>query len=178
VRPFKCCNSERTLLDTHIYMNLFVCFGTLSPSPKFACTFRFTWYMPAGTQLIVMFCIRIEACVNYVNIFMNNSTEQPFLEADSRSAIKIFLPFHGTQKFTTVFERAVHRALLWATWMQSKSLHFFSWWSILILSSKLRLCLFSILFLSEIPTEVFNEFYPFHACYLNHQSYHPWFYYL
>jgi hypothetical protein len=58
--------------------------------------FKFTLYMAAGTYLIVEFCVRIEACVKYLNIFMNNSTEQPFLGADNRLAIKTFSAFHGT----------------------------------------------------------------------------------
>jgi hypothetical protein len=57
-----------------------------------------------------------------------------------------FLAFYGNRRYITVFARARHWSLSWATWIQSTCYHLISVRSILILSSHLRLGRLSGLF--------------------------------
>ena len=53
--------------------------------------------------------------------------------------VKKFPAFYGTRMFITAVTRAHHLSLSWAISIQSIPPHLTSWWSILILSSQLRL---------------------------------------
>jgi hypothetical protein len=53
--------------------------------------------------------------------------------------LKKFSAFYGTRRFITVFTRALHWSLSWARAIQSTPSHPISLWSILILSTYLRL---------------------------------------
>ena len=57
--------------------------------------------------------------------------------------VKLLSAFYGSRKFIPAFTSARHLSLSWASSIQSISLHPTSWRSILILSSHLRLGLFS-----------------------------------
>ena len=65
--------------------------------------------------------------------------------------VKKFPAFYGTRIFFTAIISARHLALSWARSIQFMLPHLTSWWYILILSSQLRLCLPSGLFLSGFP---------------------------
>jgi hypothetical protein len=69
-----------------------------------------------------------------------------------------FPAFHGTRMFITEFTTALHLSLSWARPIQSTSPHTTSPRSILILSTHLRLGLYSGLFPSSFPT---NNLYAF-----------------
>jgi hypothetical protein len=64
--------------------------------------------------------------------------------------LRNFEEFYGTQRFITVFTRALHRSLSWARYIQSIAPHPISLRSILILSIHLRLGLPSVLFPSGL----------------------------
>ena len=66
--------------------------------------------------------------------------------------VKKFPAFHGTWKFITALTSFRQLSLSWASSIQSKTPHPTYWRSILILSSRLRLCLPSGLFPSGFPT--------------------------
>jgi hypothetical protein len=65
--------------------------------------------------------------------------------------LKNFPAFHGTRRFITVFTRALHWSLSWATPIQSTPIHRISPRSILILFTHLSLCLPNFLFRSIFP---------------------------
>jgi hypothetical protein len=78
-----------------------------------------------------------------------------------------------------VFTRALHWSLSWATWIQSISPHPISLRYILILSSHLRLCLFSCLF-HGFPNKILYAFsfppfvlhaLPMSSPWVNHSNY-------
>jgi hypothetical protein len=77
--------------------------------------------------------------------------------------------FYGTQRFITVFTRAIHWSLSWPRSIQFLQLHSIPLRSILILSIHQRLGLPSGLFPSGFPTNILDVFffYPFvlHALY-------------
>jgi hypothetical protein len=73
-----------------------------------------------------------------------------------------------------VFTRALHWSLSRARLIQSLTSHPTSLRSILILSSHLRLVLYSSLFPSGLPTKILYEFPSPHACYVPCQSHPPW----
>jgi hypothetical protein len=66
--------------------------------------------------------------------------------------LKNFQAFCRTRRFNTVFTRALHWSLSWATSIQSTPPHLISLRTILILSTYLRLSLPSGLFPSVFPT--------------------------
>jgi hypothetical protein len=66
--------------------------------------------------------------------------------------------FYGTRRFITMFTRARRWSLCWARWIQFRTSHIISLWSILILSSYLHLGLTYILFPSGFPTKILCEF--------------------
>jgi hypothetical protein len=79
--------------------------------------------------------------------------------------LKNFLAFYGTQRFITLFTRALHRSLSWARSIQSIPSHPISLRSSLILSTHLCLYLPSGLFPSGFPTYILYAFLfsPFRA---------------
>jgi hypothetical protein len=107
----KRCNSDRKRLWTHIYVNLFWLFWYMESIPEVCLHISDLFHICLPVHIVKLY-VRIEAYVKYMIIFMNNSTEQLFLETDSRLAIKMFPAFHGTRRFTTVYTRAVHQTLL------------------------------------------------------------------
>jgi hypothetical protein len=86
--------------------------------------------------------------------WLTNSIQlSPCWEATSRSDA-YFTAFHGTQRFITVFTRALHWSISWARSIQSIPRYPISLRSILILSPYLRLRVPSGLFLSGSPTKI------------------------
>ena len=67
--------------------------------------------------------------------------------------VKQFPAFHGTRRFITVLTSVCHLSLSWARPIQSIYPHPTSWRSILILTTHLRLGLYSGLFPSGFPTK-------------------------
>ena len=67
--------------------------------------------------------------------------------------VKKFPVLYCTRRFLTSFTNVRHLSLSWANSIQSTPSHLTSWWSILILSSHLRLGLPSSLFPSGFPTK-------------------------
>ena len=67
--------------------------------------------------------------------------------------VKKFLVFYGNRSFITAFASARHLSLSWARSIQSISPNHTFWRSILILSSRLRLGLRSVLFASGFPAK-------------------------
>jgi hypothetical protein len=84
--------------------------------------------------------------------------------------LKNFPQFYGTQRINTVFTRALHWSLSWASSIQSIPSHPISRRSILILSTYLCLGLPNGLFLSGFPTYILYAclFSPIHATCLAH----------
>jgi hypothetical protein len=72
--------------------------------------------------------------------------------------LKNFPIFCGTRKFITVFTRACHWSLFWAILIQSIPPHSISLWSILILSTHLRLRLPSGIVPPGFPTNIYYAF--------------------
>jgi hypothetical protein len=71
-----------------------------------------------------------------------------------------------TQRFITVFSRALHRSLSWARWIQFKPPKTISLRSTLILSSRLRLVLPSGLYSFEFPPKFNMHFSSAYSCYM------------
>jgi hypothetical protein len=69
-----------------------------------------------------------------------------------------FQAFYGTRRFITVFTRDFHSSLSWARSIQSISSHPIYLWSILILSTHLRLGLPNGLLPSGCPTNILYAF--------------------
>jgi hypothetical protein len=82
----------------------------------------------------------------------------PSWEADSYLVGQKLIFFYGTRMFITVFTRARHCPLSWATWIQSTRSHVIYLRTISILSSHPRLVLQSDLFPSVLPTTKFYAF--------------------
>jgi hypothetical protein len=72
--------------------------------------------------------------------------------------LKNFPAFYGTQRFNTVFTRALHWSLSWAVSILSTPSHPISRRSILMLSTHLRLDLPSGLFTYGFPTNILYAF--------------------
>jgi hypothetical protein len=72
--------------------------------------------------------------------------------------LKNFPAFYGTQRFVTVFTRALHWSLSWARSIHSVPPHYVSLRFILILSTHLRLGLPGSLFPSGFPTIILYTF--------------------
>jgi hypothetical protein len=68
-----------------------------------------------------------------------------------RYSVKKFPAFYGTRRFIIAFTSARHLSLSWATAIQSMPPHTAFWSSILILSSNLRLDLWSLSITSSPP---------------------------
>jgi hypothetical protein len=79
--------------------------------------------------------------------------------------LKDFPVFYRTQRFYTMFARALHWSLSWARLIQSIPLHRISARSILILSTHLRVGLPNGLFHSDFATNIIHVFLfsPIHA---------------
>ena len=82
-----------------------------------------------------------------------------------------FSASYGTRRFITIFIRARHLSLSWATSIQSMPLYPSSWTSILILSSNLRLGLPSVLIPSGFPTKTLYTLLLPQTCYKPRLSY-------
>jgi hypothetical protein len=65
--------------------------------------------------------------------------------------VKKFRAFYGTRMFITTFPSAIHLYISWANSIHFILPHFTFWSSILILSSRLRLCSTSGIFPSDFP---------------------------
>jgi hypothetical protein len=87
--------------------------------------------------------------------------------------LKKFPAFYGTQRFITVFTRAIHWYLSWARSIQSIPSHPVSLRPILILFTHLRLGLPSGLFPSWFPPLPHSCYMPcpFHPPWLDHSNY-------
>jgi hypothetical protein len=94
-----------------------------------------------------------------------------------------FPAFYGTQRFITVFTRALQWSLSWARSIQCIPSHPISLRSVLILSTHLRLGLSSGLFASGFPTKMLYSFLfspfvlhvlPIHPPWLDHSNYTWW----
>jgi hypothetical protein len=79
-------------------------------------------------------------------------------------SLKKFPAFYETQKFITVFTRALHWSLFWARSIQSTPSHRICLRSILIVSTHLRLGLPNDLFPSGFPTNILYAFLFFPIC--------------
>jgi hypothetical protein len=82
--------------------------------------------------------------------------------------LKNFPAFYGTRRFITMFTRALHWSLSWATSIQSIPSHPISLRSISILFTHLRLGFPSGRFPSGFPTNLS------HSCYIHCPSHPPW----
>jgi hypothetical protein len=82
----------------------------------------------------------------------------PSWEAASCTSLKNFPIFYGTQKFITVFTRALHWSLSWARSIHSIPPHPIPLRFILMLSSYLRLGLPSDLYPSGFSTKILYAF--------------------
>jgi hypothetical protein len=83
--------------------------------------------------------------------------------------LKNFPTFYGTQRFITVFTRALHWSLSWTKSIQSIPPHPICLRSILILTSHLCLGLHNGLFPSDFPAKILP-----HSCYMSCPSHPPW----
>jgi hypothetical protein len=89
--------------------------------------------------------------------------------------LKHFPEMYGTQRFTTVFTRALHWCLSWARSIQFTSPHPVSLRSILILSTHLIFGLPCDLFPSGFPINILDAFLSSpHSCYMPCPSRPPW----
>jgi hypothetical protein len=86
-----------------------------------------------------------------IMVFIYNKlhTAEPFLR--SRQLPMNFPTCYGTRTYITALTRALHWSLSWGRSIHSIPLHLISLWSILILSTHLRLCLPSVSFLLAFP---------------------------
>jgi hypothetical protein len=89
--------------------------------------------------------------------------------------LKILPRFYETRSLITLFTRAIHLSLSWARWIQSMPLHPISLWSILILSTQMRLGLTSGLFFFFGFRIKLQSSSP-HSCYMPCQSLPSWLY--
>jgi hypothetical protein len=94
----------------------------------------------------------------------------PSWEANNHLAGQKIPHIYGTWRFITMFTRACHWSLIWASCIQSTISHPTSLWSILVLSYHLHLCLPSGLLHSGFTTKILYAFLisPMHATYLAH----------
>jgi hypothetical protein len=97
-----------------------------------------------------------------------------FEKPPAMQLLKDFPIFHGTRRFITVFRKAVHWSLSWATSIQSVPLHTISLRSILILSTHLRLGLPIGLFPSGFPAKSYMHSASPHSCYMSCPSHPTW----
>jgi hypothetical protein len=88
----------------------------------------------------------------------NCMEQSPSWEANRSSASQEIPSFYGTRRFITAFTRARHLPLAWTISIQSMPPH--PTWSILILSSHLRLGLPSGLLPSGLPTKILYAPHP------------------
>jgi hypothetical protein len=89
--------------------------------------------------------------------------QNPYWEANSRSASQEIPSIYGIWRLITVLIRARHWTLFWASWIQASHSHLISLGSVLS-SFHLRICLPSGPFSSGFRTEVLYT-YVSHACY-------------
>jgi hypothetical protein len=85
-------------------------------------------------------CLRILLLLLLSEVYLTHSWSWALLEKLSiMQLLKNFPAFYGTQRFITVFTRALHWSLFWARSIQSIPSHSISLRSILILFTHLRL---------------------------------------
>jgi hypothetical protein len=78
--------------------------------------------------------------------------------------LRNFPTFYGTWRFIIMFTRTLHWSLSWARWIQSIPFHSIYVRPILILSSRLRLCLPNGLVPSVFPTNNLYAFFFYPKC--------------
>jgi hypothetical protein len=84
-------------------------------------------------------------------------------------------PSYGTRRFITMFTKARHRTLFWASWIQFATSISVSLRSSLMLSSHLCLRLSGSLLLSGFPTKTLYTSPLPHVCYMSSPPNPPWF---
>jgi hypothetical protein len=110
-----------------------------------------TWFRYLFIGVINLFFKLITLATKFIHL-------RPSWEAVSHAAINNFPAFYGTRRFITVFTRALHWSLSWASSIQSTLPHLIPVRSILILSTHLRLGLPSGFFLLGFPTNILYSF--------------------
>ena len=113
-----------------------------------------TFVLRNGTAHIFQFVIpvHINISTTYLLTYLLTPWYRVLLEKlIGLQLVKKFPNFYGTRRFITSFTSVRHLSLSWASPIQSTYPHPTSWRSILILSTHLRLGLFSGLFPSGFP---------------------------
>jgi hypothetical protein len=123
-------------------LNKMTCHWLLLPQPERACAINSTWNIAGSLSLAAS-----QRWYPYFTDLLTPWNRFLLEKLTSLQLVKKFPVFYGTRRFLTALKSARHLSLSRASPIQSSHPHPTSWRSILILSSHLRLCLPSGIFL-------------------------------